>query len=78
MATKNMDTKTEQELLEDLRSKDEDVRREAANHPNATPEVLLIAIKDESKNVREAAKEAIEKNPLLSLKVAALQAKASS
>ena len=73
-----MATKTENKLLEDLRSGDADVRMNAAGNPNATPEVLLLAVKDRSKRVREAAKEAIEKNPLLSLQVAALQAKASS
>ena len=57
MATKNMNTKTEQELLKDLRSKDGFIRHGAARNPNATTEVLLIAIKDKDESVRRAAAE---------------------
>lgn len=49
MATKN---KTEQEILEDLSSKYVIPRERAAAHRNATPEILLIAIKHKCEYVR--------------------------
>ena len=61
-----------------MRDKNNDVRRVAVWSPNATPEVLLIAMEDKVWYVRETAKEAMEKNPLLSLQVAALQGKSTS
>ena len=64
-----------QKLLEDLKSPERSVRYLAADNPNATPQVLLIAMKDEDYFVRRAAKWAIEENPLLALQIAALQAK---
>ena len=42
------------------------------------PEVLLVALKDKDVDVRNAAKEAMEKNPLLELLIASLQAQTTS
>ena len=65
-------------LLVALKDKDVDVRWAAAYNPNATLEILLLALKDKDMYVRNAAKEAIEKNPVLALQIAALQAQTTS
>ena len=69
-----MTTKTPEELLKDLDSKNASVREAAAKNPNATPEVLLKALEDENSDVRKSAQESLQNDPILQLQVAVLEA----
>jgi hypothetical protein len=51
-----------------------EVRYDAAGNPNATPEVLMRALEDEHKDIRSAAQERLQKDPILQIQVAALKA----
>jgi hypothetical protein len=56
-----------------MKDKEYSVRYAAAGNPNATPEILLKAIGDKNSDVRSAAQESLQNDPILQLQVASLK-----
>jgi len=70
--------KTPAQILRRLENPDSLVRCSAADHPNATPGVLMNGLVDEDDEVCENAQRRIDSDPLLGLLIAALKGDAGS